>query len=449
MINRNRFYFNLVVQIFSLIIVVTIASSCTNVVNNTNDNKSSVSNINNENTANSNYVNAQTSGTESLEPEKMNGTLKVHYINVAQGDAILIQCDGVNMLIDAGANDKAELVKYYLESQGVNKLEYVIGTHPHEDHIGGIDVVIDNFDIGKAIMPKETSTTETFKDVINSINNKNLKITEPKVGTSYSLGGASWEIVAPNSNFYDNSNNYSVVIKLIYRNNSFLFTGDAEDISEEEMLNNGIDLKADVLKLGHHGSSSSTTEEFLAAVKPEYAVISVGRMNSYGHPHNEVMSRLDASAIPVYRTDESSTIVATSDGEKITFNCESGSYLARDNSENEISETDDVIPEYDISTDSSSGIEITSIDKVNEIVTIKNNSDEDINLEGWTLNSVTGNQKYVFEDYIIEAGDSITVASGKTEGDIKWSNAYIWNNKSDDDGILLDVNGKVISLFEN
>ncbi|GAA0180846.1 hypothetical protein SH2C18_34710 [Clostridium sediminicola] len=176
--------------------------------------------------------------------DRLTDTLKVHFINVGQGDAILIQCDGKNMLIDAGSNDKGELVKAYLENEDVEKLDYVIGTHPHEGHIGGLDFIIDNFEVGKVIMPKVTTNTKTYKDVIDSIKNKNLKIKEPKVGTSYSLGNASWQIIAPNSSNYESINNYSICIKLTYGYNSFLFTGDAEALSEAEMIKSGIDLSS-------------------------------------------------------------------------------------------------------------------------------------------------------------------------------------------------------------
>lgn len=382
--------------------------------------------------------------------DRLSDTLKVHFINVGQGEAILIQCDGKNMLIDAGSNDKGELVKEYLKNEDVEKLDYVTGTHPHEDHIGGLDFIIDNFDIGKVIMPKVTANTRTFKDVINSIKNKNLKIKEPKVGTSYSLGNASWEIIAPNSSNYESINNYSICIKLTYGYNSFLFTGDAEALSEEEMIKSGIDLSADLLKIGHHGSNSSTTEEFLTAVKPRYAVLSVETPNDYGHPHREVMKRLMEDHIPLLRTDQKNSIRATSNGEQIIFNCSPGGSSKRyqpgnDSVKNILSEVQSSEIEESIESDYS--VEITDIDRINEIVTIKNNSNKDVNLDGWTLFSVTGNQKYVFDDYIIKAGDSITVASGKSDGDIKWSKAYIWNNTSEDIGQLINSKGIVVSSF--
>lgn len=256
----------------------------------------------------------------------VNGELKVHFIDVGQADSILIQQGNSSMLIDAGNNEDSETVKSYIASQGIKKLDYVIGTHPHEDHIGGLDYVINSFEIGNIYMPKTTSTTKTFKDVINSIQVKKMQITTPQPGDSFKLGQADCKILAPNSDSYEDANNYSIVIKVTFGNNTFMFTGDAEALSEKEMINKGFDVKADVLKVGHHGSSSSTSDEFLKKVSPKYAVISVGKDNDYGHPHKETMAKLKNSGISLYRTDECGTIVCTADGNNINFSSKSGSY---------------------------------------------------------------------------------------------------------------------------
>ncbi|MCT4605668.1 MAG: MBL fold metallo-hydrolase [Marinisporobacter sp.] len=257
---------------------------------------------------------------------EVKGDLKIHFIDVGQADSILIKNGESTMLIDAGNNGDADLVVNYLKNQGINQLDYVIGTHPHEDHIGGLDAVINNFDIGKVYMPKVTHTSKTFKDVITAIKKKGLKITNPTVGGIIPLGDAKGVILAPNSKEYKDYNDYSIVLKLTYGNTSFLFTGDAEGLSEKEMMRNGLDLSADVLKLGHHGSHSSTTIDFLNKVNPKYAVIMTEIGNDYGHPHKETMDKLKNKNIPVYRTDESGNIVATSDGNKISFNANQGDY---------------------------------------------------------------------------------------------------------------------------
>ena len=262
------------------------------------------------------------------EPSITNDTpIEVHFIDVGQADAILIKAPtGENMLIDAGNNaDRPEVVSY-LKKQGINKIDVLVGTHPHEDHIGGLDNVINSFDIGQIYMPKVSHTTKTFEDVLIAIQNKGLKVTTPVPGSTFDLGTAKCTILAPNNSSYEGLNNYSIVVKLEYGNTSFLFTGDAESVSEQEMLSKGYDLKTDALKIGHHGSDSSTTQAFLDAVNPKYAIIMVGKDNSYGHPSKVVMDRLQAKSVAVYRTDENGTIVATSDGNNITFNVKPGSY---------------------------------------------------------------------------------------------------------------------------
>lgn len=270
---------------------------------------------------------AQTVVSDSLvDVEELEGDLTIHFIDVGQADSILIVQGEHNMLIDAGTNEAGKTVVEYVNSQGIDSFDYVVGTHPHEDHIGGLDNVINSFNIETFLFPKTTSTTKTFKDVATAASNKGLKFTVPQVGSTYTLGDATFEILAPNSEKYESTNNYSIVIKMTYGNNKFVFTGDAETISEAEILNNGVDLSADLLKIGHHGSYTSTSAEFLKAVSPKYAVICVGEGNTYDHPVKSVMERLKENNIDVYRTDESGTIIAVSDGKNITFNVKKGSY---------------------------------------------------------------------------------------------------------------------------
>ncbi|CAG7839407.1 hypothetical protein CLOHAE12215_00817 [Clostridium haemolyticum] len=287
---------------------------------------------------NSSKVNKYTKNTHKENSlNNINGDLKVHFIDVGQADSILITEGNHNMLIDAGNNDDGDMVVSYLKKAGVKKLDYIVGTHPHEDHIGGLDNVINTFNINKIYMPKKVSTTKTYKDVIKAIKNKNMKITSPKSGESFKLGKATCSIVAPKQNEdYQSANNYSIVIKLTYGSKSFLFTGDAEGISEAEILKGGYDIKADVLKVGHHGSRTSTSEAFLNKINPDVAVISCGRANDYGHPHKATMEKLKEKHIKVYRTDESSTVIVTSDGKNIGFNTKPGSYNYNDNAKGKV-----------------------------------------------------------------------------------------------------------------
>jgi competence protein ComEC len=175
-------------------------------------------------------------------------------------------------------------------------------------------------------MPKATSNTETFKDVVTAINNKKMKPTVPSVGEVIGIGQATATFLAPNSSSYEDINNTSIVIKLTFGNNSFIFGGDAEAVSENEILAKNLNINADLIKIAHHGSSSSTTESFLNKVNPKYAIISVGAGNSYGHPNKSTMEKLEAKGIKIYRTDENGTIVVTSDGKSIKFNTKPGSY---------------------------------------------------------------------------------------------------------------------------
>lgn len=248
--------------------------------------------------------------------------LKVSFIDVGQGDSELIQTpNGKTMLIDAGTNDTGINVINYLKKQGIKKIDVLVATHPHEDHIGGMDNVINDFSIGKIYMPKVTTTTKSFKDVLNSIKKKGLKITVPAAGSSINLDNlVKTQVLAPNSTKYENLNNYSIVIKMTYGKKSFLFEGDAQTESEEEMLKKGYYLKSDVLKLGHHGSKSSTSPNFLKKVSPKYAIVSCGKNNDYGHPHKVTLQKLAAAKVQVFRTDLQGTIVVTTDGTTIKIN---------------------------------------------------------------------------------------------------------------------------------
>jgi beta-lactamase superfamily II metal-dependent hydrolase len=270
----------------------------------------------------------QQANTQVNSQTYVSGKLTVSFIDVGQGDSEFIQTpSGKTMLIDAGIPEMGGKVADYIKSRGVKKIDILVVTHPHNDHIGGIPTVINNFDIGKFYMPKVTTNTKAFENVLTTAKNKGLSINVAKAGVVLDLGSdIKAEMVAPNSLHYDKLNNYSSVIKITYKNTSFLFTGDAEGESEQEMLNKNYDLKADVLKVGHHGSRTASTLPFLKAVSPKYAVISCGKNNDYGHPHKVTMEKLKNAGVTLYRTDECGTIVAVSDGNNISFNVNPGDY---------------------------------------------------------------------------------------------------------------------------
>lgn len=259
-----------------------------------------------------------------LKPEKTvesyknsSGDIAVHFLDVGQGDCEFVELpDGKCVLIDAGDSNCGKQIVDYIVQCGYNSIDYVIATHPHADHIGSMSYIVDNLDIGEIYMPKVSSNTKTFERMLTSISDKGLSINSAAAGVQvYSDSNLKMEFVAPVSDSYEDLNNYSAVLRITYGDNSFLFTGDAEDISEDEMIANYYySLSSDVLKVGHHGSDSSSTEKFLHAVSPEYAVISCGAYNSYGHPHSELLSRIKKVGADIYRTDKQGTVTIICNG---------------------------------------------------------------------------------------------------------------------------------------
>ncbi|MDU7254178.1 MAG: ComEC/Rec2 family competence protein, partial [Clostridium sp.] len=259
--------------------------------------------------------------SNAINTSNKSNELKVHYIDVGQGDSILVQTKEKNILIDAGTRKSSDNLINYLKKQHIKKLDYVIATHPHEDHIGGMPKVIDKFEISNFYAPKKTANTKIFKDMILQLKKKNLKINVAKKGISLDLSNdISLDFLAPVKDNYENTNDYSAVVKLTHGNTKFLFTGDAEKTSEKDILNSNEDLSANVLKVGHHGSHSSSSKEFLDKINPKIAIISCGKNNDYGHPHKETMKELKKRNIEVYRTDIDGNILLTSDGENIKKN---------------------------------------------------------------------------------------------------------------------------------
>ena len=246
----------------------------------------------------------------------------VHYIDVGQGDCILIQVNNKNLLIDSGPSSSRKDLLDYLEKLNIKKFDYIIATHPHEDHIGNMDTIIKRYSIGSFYSPKVISSSTTFENMISALVDKNLKVNVLKKGfKGIDLGeNVKFQVFSPAENlFSDNLNDYSPIIKITFLNNSFLFTGDAEISTEESVLSENNNLNCDILKVGHHGSSTSTSSNFLTSVNPSVAIISVGKNNSYGHPTSELLSLLDYFNIRTIRTDINGTIIAISDGKNISI----------------------------------------------------------------------------------------------------------------------------------
>lgn len=245
--------------------------------------------------------------------------LIIHYIDVGQGDSELIQFNNKNILIDSGPKDSRKHLKHYLESLGIKHFDYVIATHPHEDHIDNMDYIISNYKVNKFLSPKSITNTPSFISMINSLKNKKLKINVlyngyDKINIDDKI---TVQVLSPEKVKYDNMNNYSAVIKLTYGKTSFLFTGDSEKQIEDNLLQKNCNIKADVLKVAHHGSSTSTSENYLKKVNPRIAIISVGLNNTYKHPSSKTINTLNKYNIKTFRTDKNGTIILQSDGNTI------------------------------------------------------------------------------------------------------------------------------------
>ena len=244
--------------------------------------------------------------------------LVIHFVDVGQGDCILIGQNNEYALIDAGNNEDGQLLVEYFKELGVKKFKYVIGTHAHEDHIGGIDNIINNFELDKFYMPDVITTTKTFEDVLDALLKKQKAFDTPKIGDKFKLNDLEFEVLYLGTDKSD-LNDTSIVLKLTYKNTTYLFMGDATSKVEKILINEGKDLSSDVLKVGHHGSQYSSTATFLKKVNPSYAVIQVGQDNEYDHPKQVTLDKLNKLNTLTYRTDEQGTIILTSDGENITF----------------------------------------------------------------------------------------------------------------------------------
>lgn len=246
------------------------------------------------------------------------GTLTVTWLDVGQGDAAVIQCGGQSMLIDGSKPEKSSYIYAWLQQHGLSYLDVIVATHVDADHIGGLSGALNYASVGTAYCPETTGTTETFQSFVKYLAQRGKQITVPTAGETFALGGAQIQILGPLHRAED-SNDNSIVLKVSFGATSFLFTGDAERAEEQDLLNSGVNLQSTVLKVGHHGSDTSTSYPFLRAVAPQYAVISVGAGNSYGHPTEAVLSRLRDAGVTTFRTDMQGEITAVSDGQTINF----------------------------------------------------------------------------------------------------------------------------------
>ncbi len=254
-------------------------------------------------------------------PTTQADALTIHYIDVGQADCALVECGGEFMIIDGGNVDDSDLVVAYLEEQGVEQLHTVVCSHAHEDHVGGLSAVLAVYPTEQILSPTRTYSSRCFDDFMYYADQQDITVTIPSPRDSFRLGGAEVTVLGPVKSYPD-PNNTSIVLKIEFGTTSFLFTGDMEVLAETDILDAGMDVSADVLKVGHHGSSTSTGYRFLYEADPDYAVISVGADNTYGHPHRETIAILNDAEIPMFRTDELGTVIAVSDGSEILFTWE-------------------------------------------------------------------------------------------------------------------------------
>lgn len=379
--------------------------------------------------------------TEAVKTEKIPVTagheMQVHFIDVGQGDSILIESpSGKTMLIDGGVKGAGQQIVSYLKELGINKLDIVVATHPDADHIGGLIPVLDNMTIEQFYDSGKVHTSQTFEEMLTRIDEKNIPYHVPKIGDDIEFDkDVNVKVLNANDQATDN-NDASIVLKMTYGNVSFLLTGDAGVALEKEMLQ--YDVKATVLKAGHHGSNTSSSEEFIQAVKPKVAILSYGEDNKYGHPHAEVVDRLQAIGSKIYATADLGTITVSTDGVNYTVN----------GKETSSEETGNIPSKGEEPT---TAIEIVSKDLVTETVGIKNSGQHAVSLKDWQLISIEGHQVFNFPNLSLQPGKTIFITSGTNarEGQnyLKWTTKQIWLNAGDA-AQLRNEKGELVSELE-
>lgn len=367
----------------------------------------------------------------------------IHFLDVGQGDSLLVQFAGKNILIDAGEADMGGRVVSYLKGHGVSKLDLVVATHSHSDHIGGLATVLKTFPVGAILDSGQAHSSETYENFLTLVDQKNIPYEVAKKGQAINLDARlKIEVLNPSAKSFNDINDNSVVLKVTYGQVSFLLMGDAGKEAEMSMLSSNID--SDILKVGHHGSRYSSSPTFLETVSPAVSIIEVGTGNDYGHPHSETLSALRNVGSVIYRTDLDGNIDVTTDGKSCFVTTEKAASGRR-------------TPPSGITADSTAAVSISAVqfdapgdDRENlngEWVQISNSGQTSLDLAGWQLYDESG-QIYVFPSFTLEAGASVKVFSGK--GSDSASGLYIgrgspiWNNNGDT-AVLRDAGGNVIS----
>ncbi|WP_342686137.1 MULTISPECIES: MBL fold metallo-hydrolase [unclassified Methanoculleus] len=356
----------------------------------------------------------------------LSGDLVVHFIDVGQGDSILLEFRDKTLLIDAGEREMGEHVVAYLESQNVERLDAVVATHAHSDHVGGLAEVISAYPVGLFVDAGQPHPTATYENLLALIEERKVPYTVAERGQTISLDpDLEIRVLNPASEPLGDPNEDSIVLKATYGEISYLFMGDAGEPAEECLIGAGLDLDTDVLKVGHHASRYASSAEFLAAASPAVSVITVGAGNDYGHPHEETLERLEAAGSRIYRTDRDGTVVVSTDGETLAVTAGGAP--------------------------SPAGVQITGLDLRGEEVTITNGEAAPVNLTGWTIADEGMRNTYTFPVYTLDPGADVIVHSGEgddTVTDLYWGRkAGVWNNDGDT-ATLADANGTTVSTLE-
>lgn len=381
----------------------------------------------------------------------LSGDLVVHFIDVGQGDSILIEFRDKTMLIDAGERGMGERVIAYLDERNVEELDVVVATHAHSDHIGGLGSVVSAYPVGRFVDAAQPHSTATYEDLLVLVEEQGIPYTAAERGQTIALD-PDLEILVlnPTPQPLGDTNEDSVVLKVTYGEISYLFMGDAGNAAEESMMEAGLDLDADVLKVGHHASRYASSAEFLAAVSPAISVIPVGEGNDYGHPHEEAVERIEATGSRIYRTDLDGTVIVATDGRALTVaagGAPSATVTARATTSTPAA-TPAATP---TPTSTSSGVYITDLDIQDEWITVTNAETTAVNLTGWTITDEGTRNTYTFPLFTLSPGADVTVHSGPgndTVSDLYWGRETpVWNNDGDL-ATLADANGTVVSTLE-
>lgn len=381
------------------------------------------------------------------------GDLVVHFIDVGQGDSTLIEFRGKTMLIDAGERAMGERVVAYLNDRNIERLDVVVATHAHSDHIGGLPDVISAFPVGEFVDAAQAHPTATYENLLALVEERGIPYTAAERGQTIALApDLAILILNPAAQPLGDINEDSVVLKATYGDISYLLMADAGEPAEKSMMDARLDLDADVLKVGHHASRYASSADFLAAVSPAISIITVGEGNDYGHPHEEAVERLEATGSRIYRTDLDGTVIVATDG--TTLSVTTGGAPAATVTSAAATPTATLTPTSTATpapTAAATGVSITALDLQDEWVTVTNGASAPVDLTGWTISDEGARNTYTFPAYVLDPGADVTVHSGPgddTATDLYWDRETpVWNNDGDT-ATLTDATGAVVSTLE-